>query len=410
MNKLVFTYNNQELALTSDGHAVYTTPPADAKPGRWRTELGTNRIEVTLPGLGSVNVEVDYTFNARNQLQLAIPAQDRVLDAAGPEPFAGRIHVDDPQDLTYICVDDDGMDRDFKIAAYGTFHFDSKTDRLLFTPTGEESATEIRGLVRNRNNVVADISTRPSLTVHDLLQFKAATANTLAGKPVVIDAIIEFVGKWDLYEGKLAFVAEYDSTGAKPSTFVAFGGSIKGVDASLVYSDGPDGKILFNIAGKFQFNQTTGQWDAALGYANNTLSGSLSLNASSKIGVNGKLDLAGKITLKQKGGGKMAIDLKLAARYEANGNRIDSWVEYQGGVFELMLAGKVNIGAAGDVDFQVNYAPNKPNEKLTLKLGNWNTDSKLKVTLNAILSKKGLTVATSSSFRVRWEDGFMVPA
>jgi hypothetical protein len=243
-----------------------------------------------------------------------------------------------------------------------------------------------------------------------LLQFKAATANTLAGKPVILDAIIEFVGKWDLYDGKLAFVAEYDSTGAKPSTFVAFGGSIKGVDASLVYSDGPDGKILFSIAGKFQFNQTTGQWDAALGYANNTLTGSLSLKASSKIGVNGKLDLAGKLTLKQKSGGKMAIDLKLAARYEANGTRIDSWVEYQGGVFELMLAGKVNIGAAGDVDFQVNYAPNKPNEKLTLKLGNWNTDSKLKVTLNAILSKKGLTVATSSSFRVRWEDGFMVPA
>ena len=410
MNRLVFTYNDQELALTSDGQAVYTTPPAGAKAGRWKTDLGSNRIEVTLAGLGSVNLEVDYTFNENNQLQIAVPAQERVAAAAGPEAFAGRIQVDDPQDLTYQCINDDGSDRDFRISAYGTFHFDKSTDRLFFTPKDEEESTEIRGLVRNRNNVVADISTRPSLAVRDLLQFKATTANEFEDKTVTLDAVIEFIGQWDLYEGKLAFVAEYDSTGAKPSTFVAFGGSIKGVDASLVYSDGPSGKILFNIGGKFQFNQTSGEWEASLGFADNKISGSLSVKASTRIGKDGRLDLEGKLALKPKSGGKVAIDLSLAAHYEANGTRIDCWVEFKGGVVELMLAGKLNVGKAGDVDFEVNYAPGKPNEKLTLKLGNMNTDSKLKVTLSVILGKNGAKVITSGSYRVRWEDGIMVPA
>ncbi len=346
----------------------------------------------------TTTLAVKYAFNDRNQLTLQIPLQPGVTTASAAWILPGKISIDDVTDVGYelLTVDGDLTGKKLVVRAKLDFPQGHATLRAKF-PDGSESV--ITGAKPAANLSSAGNPAGGDLT-RDLLAFNAFTRNTVDGAVENLHADVKFFGRWDLHENALVFVTHYDSTGTgKPQAYVALAGEIKGTNFGLVLDS--NGAAL-QIYGRYNWNKNTLGWDLDVGYSKSAgIQAHVAADAKFAA-ANGALTLQGGATLK-KGDQGLNLKLDLKVDYTTQGGHLVFKLQVDGSSYEVQLSGDFQI-KNGYVKFTLSFA-SKNGQKIvqgTLDLGYFNTDSNLKLSLEAVLGPNGLTLKLDMEFRYYW--------
>jgi hypothetical protein len=406
------TIDNRLLQFNFDG-TVFS--PADNKTGQWTTESAVtaelNSLAFTLPDQTHSRISVDYDFNDSNQLTIAIPKQAGVTTAIDATPVPGQIFADDPNDLQYAVLNDDGNTSAMRIFVYGELRLEQRLDQLILKLSGSDRDVVIQG--DKTTALTTDAFQQPGEDTIDRLRFTAKTRNKLGGVIKVLPADIHFTGSWNFADGQLIFSARYATDGAQPSAVVSLVGSYKATNLGLVFSSTAAGKTFtLNIDSHFKVSGITGEWELQLGYspASRFPSGTFKAKTNIPVGKDGDLAIQGTVSFDGVSG-SLALQVDLQATYAfANGQLVFSVSSGAGG-YNLYFGGQFKVGNDGTVTFALKYGPSGVSGSLSVQLGDLN-DSKVKAGLDLIVSRSGttLTIDVGVSFKVTWVNGTMIAA
>lgn len=367
----------------------------------WESVSGEkeNEISFRFDGETRTSLAVKYAFNERNQLTLQVIQQDGVSQASEVWTLQGKIFADDIEDVQYALIDDDGNLTSRKIEIYGQLDFPGGYERLRVT-LPDNSETFIKGSNKNRSLNAGEYHSGGDLT-RDLLAFHAVTRNTIAGNDEDSPAEIKFYGRWDMHENTLVFVTHYDNTVAgAPVAYIGMGGQIKGTNFGLIVEQG--GKLAFQINGRYEWNRNTLGWDMKVGYSKSAgLEARLEAGAK-LVGKKGILTIRGGATLKKNTQG-LDLNFDLKAQYSAKNGTLTFSVEGNNTSYELHFSGDFKI-KNGNVKFEIVAADKngKKSVKGVVEFGFYTQNTELKISLEAVLGKNGLTLKINLEFRFYW--------
>jgi len=406
------TIDNRLLQFNFDGTVV---SPADNKSGRWTTEAAApadfNTLAFTLPDQTHSRLAVDFDFTTANQLTIAIPPQPGVTDAVAAVAVPGQIFADDPNDIQYAALNDDGSTSGFRIFVYGKLRLEQRLDQLILALSGGKREVIIQG--DKTTALSTDAFQQPGEDTIDRLRFTAKTRNKIGSIIKVLPADIHFTGSWNFANGQLVFSARYSNIAGQAGAVVALVGSYKATNFGLTFSSTAAGKeFTLNIDSRFQVSGISGEWALQLGYSpqSHYTSGSFKAKANVPVGKDGSLAIQGTVSFSGAPGG-LALELDLEATYAfANGQLVFS-VQGGPGGYNLYFGGQFKVGKDGTVTFALKYGPGGISGSLAVQLGTLD-DSKLKASLQLILSRSGnsLEIDVGVTFKVTWVNGTMIAA
>src|SRR5687768_8410343 len=166
--------------------------------GSWNSkpDRSSNRLAYTFDG-AEEEVDIQYEINDSNQLVAFFPGSANEGTDSDKVTFQGRIFIDDNQDLAYSLFDDAGVAMGRTLTVHGELALSELLDELTVTLAGGGGTIAILGDRSGANNL--EPGTNELDSVHrDNVRFKATTNNTFNGIERDDDAIVLFVGNWDL--------------------------------------------------------------------------------------------------------------------------------------------------------------------------------------------------------------------
>ncbi len=357
-----------------------------------------NELSFRFPGETRTSLAVKYGFNARNQLTVQIVAQPGVPAASAVWTLPGKILVDDVEDLEYALLDDAGALTGRKLFVYAKLDFPEGYAKLRVTfPDG--SAAFITGSNRERSLAASEYQSGGDLA-RDLLAFRAATRNTVDGEDEDMPADVKFYGRWDLHENALVFVTRYDNSAANPVAYLALGGQIKGTNFGLVLER--DGTAALQIAGRYAWNKNTLAWDLQVGHSKSAgLEARLGAEAKF-VGQRGTLTLKGGATLK-KGAQTAALAFDLKLTYAAANRNLVFTMTGDGTGYQVQLSGDFTIRNSS-VTFAISAVDKDGRKEVrgTVQFGTYTRNAELKLALESVLGRNGLTLKANLEFRFFW--------
>ena len=385
--------------------------------GSWAVnpDRNTNRLDYSFDGVDD-EVDIQYEFNDLNQLVAFFPAAANEGADSEKVTFQGRIVIDDNRDVAYDLFDDSGAATNRKLTVHGDIAFSDALNELIVTLAGGQGTTVIRGdqsLDPDKVPLEPGKNKRPDAEHKDTIRFRATTSNEFNGVERDDDAIVLFVGSWDLTEDGLAFHAKGDS-GAFTVQLTA---KVGAVSAGLAYFHDAEGqRIAFIVKGQHRFKNDGGtgsaNWELFLGHSDKKLeakfTAGLTLDGPNrKVKINGSLEFLSGPTGK-------TIKASLDAKVEIKGGELifsaDVASSGSGGLnYNLLLEGKYKV-KGGDFRFQVKLAGNQ--DDLTLNLNAAFETSTVKAHIEVVLRKTpsgGTTVSFEVGFTMKahWIDGVL---
>jgi hypothetical protein len=379
---------------------------AVTKETDWESVSGEheNEISFRFENETRTSLAVKYAFNARNQLTVQVIAQHGVADPSNVWTLPGKIYVDDVQDVEYVLVDESGNITANKIEIYAELDFPEGYRQMrVKLPGGSE--TFIKGNDKTRSLRSSEYHSGGDLA-RDLLAFNAVTRNTIDGEDEDMPAEISFYGRWDMHENALVFVTKYDNTmSGAPEAFLKIGGQIKATNFGLVVEQG--GAAL-QVGGRYKWNKTTMGWDLKVGYSQAAgLEAHLGAEAE-VVGKKGKLTIKGEATLK-KSNQSTTLNFDLNLTYAAENKNLVFKISGDGQGYEIQFSGDFKI-RNGNVKFEISFKDkdNQPVLKGSVEFGYYTKNSELKLTLQAVLGKKGVTLSLNLEFGFYWGPSGMV--
>lgn len=392
--RLRFNDNFRLQELDPDGAVIQETDWESVSSER------ENEISYRFNGETRTSLAVRYRFNARNQLTLQIIQQSGVPTASDPWTLPGKIFVKDVEGVGYALIDGNGDVSGHRIEIYGRLDFPEGYGRLRVS-FPDSTETFILGSNKNRSLSAREYVSGGDLT-RDLLAFNAVTRNTVDGEDEEAPAEIRFYGRWDMHENELVFVTKYDNTSAaSPLGYLAIGGNIKGTNFGLVIEK--DGALAFQIKGRYEWNHNTLGWDLKVGHSKSSgLEARLGIDGDIAVGKNGRLKFSGGATLKKGSQGReLAFDLKL--EYAAVNRSLVFTVTGDQGGYEVQLSGDFKI-TNGNVKFEITVADKNGQKsvKARVDFGFYTKNMDLKLSLEAVLTRNGLTLKLDLEFRFFW--------
>jgi len=400
MTTLTFNADDRRVRLNRDLTVdILNTGGAVQKSGTWESHVGAegNQLILLFQGESSTTLRVNFGFNDSNQLLVTIPKQEGVPVASGEWCLPGRVVINDDQDIEYFLVDDSGVITTQKLVVMANLGLENGTDRIRVQfPDGSEAF--ILGN-NGSQSVEASEYVHGGDLARDLLWFDAVTINKIGAEERSYPADIQFVGRWDLYQGKLTLVTRYDTTGTKPKGFIAIGGSYKGTNAGLVVES--DGAFAFQIGGSYSWNQSNLTFGLRIGHTpGNGFEGTLDVNGKIR-GANGDLTIKGGLTL-AKGGNSLAIQLELAVQYTTKFGSLDfSVTASDSRNYQIFFGGTVSI-KKGKVTFAVKFNSTNGVKTIEVEFGYYTKDASLKIAVEGILARGGLQLKLNLTFTLAW--------
>jgi hypothetical protein len=386
MNGLTLNAAGTNRIFRPNGKVVVAdTAGKDVAKGEWRSVTGpeANRLHYTFESEDH-EIDVGYSFNAKNQLVAVIPAKENGGQDSPPWVFPGRIVIHETRDIIYELLSDEGDETGKAIAVHAKLRVADTLDQLVVAlPDG--SSTQIHGgepgstdnFTVGRNDFKAGVGA-------DTIQFQARTTNTFDGTEYDEPARISFVGGWDLNGDGLVFHAEV----ANGAVAIQLGGSYKGITAGLAYYvNKGDTTAAFHVSGYHHFQSGSAEgsanWLLVLGYSNKKLQGSLDLDGQLTTVNGNQLRLAGRI---QFAGQEMSLQVEAKCNLGKDGQLIfradianDKSINYN-----LMLEGKYRV-RGGNVDFLVKLGNKDNTNTVTVDLSATFSNDKIKAHLSALL-------------------------
>ena len=406
------TIDDRLLQFNFDGTVL---SPADNKTGQWTTEASAisdlNSLAFTLPDQTHSRIAIDYDFNDSNQLTIAIPKQAGIAAAIDAVAVPGQIFADDPNDLQYAVLGDDGSVSAFRLFVYGQLRLEQRLDQLILKLTGSDRDVVIQG--DKTTALSTDAFQQPGEDTIDRLRFTAKTRNKSDDGTTVLPADIHFTGAWTFADGQLIFSARFNDNAGHNDAIVSLVGSYKATNVGLVFSSTAAGKTFtLKIDSKFKVSGITGEWELQLGHSPQSRfpSGTFKAKANIPVGKDGSLAIQGTVKFAGAPGG-LALDVDLQATYAFTNGQLIFNVSAGPAGYDLFFGGQFKIGSNGSVTFALKYSPTGVSGSLSVQLGGID-DSKLKASLDLIVSRSGttLTVDVGVSFKVTWVNGTMIAA
>lgn len=408
MKGLRLSFNGEIRIFRPDGAVAVMVDGQPIVKGRWRSqalagEPRDNQLRYDFDGVAQEPVAVRYRFNPTNQLEMTLPASVNGGVDSPPFTLIGRIVIDDQHDVVYQLIDSEGNDFPRKLVLYGDLEINDKADQLvvhLAGPLGGKAV--IKGQRANLHTTSAveaahnDVLDFPG---EDLLWFNAITRNPVdSGMGVLIKrADIALVGAWDLREGQVVFSSKVRSNPDKPDVVIGLAGKFKGVSGGLAYvavkesEAGPQERLLFQVAGRHQWEPSDARWNLTLGYSQKKLAAIVEGELTRKNQDGRQLKIGGKVKIASQDGSAVELDCELTAAYRwrdgvlvvsAAVSATDEELNYDLGLegrFEYkagVLSFKARYNSLQDeVGFELGFTGNQANLIQALRLiGKWSED------------------------------------
>ncbi len=410
----VITIAGRNLLFATDGSLIDNT---NGNPvGTWTSvsDQKDNRIRYTLGGVAQDPLTATYGFNDSNQLQMQVATADNAA-TSDRFTFIGGVEVDDDHKLNYFLVDDTGAKTGFSIILYGALSFAQDTNNLKIDLTAGGSA-EIQGLngvqsLQSEKNHIA------SFQADDLLIFHAETDNAIPGQSdlLVVPAVINFVGNWDIHNGQLAFMSNIKN-GPTRQVDIAFAGKLKGVTVGFAYfADAGQTQLALNIKGQHVFQSGDLTWQSSIGFTGKTFKATVDITDHQNFPNGQTLAISGKLTLQNADGTTHpAMDLDLEAQYAFDSHNVlvfKALVADATKSYDLMLTGTFQYSNL-NITFSVDYT-NKPGaDELKLSVGIQGNRSSIIQNLALMLditeSQASLQLNLNFTVRLTFADGVRV--
>ncbi|HEY3897397.1 MAG TPA: hypothetical protein VGM54_02225 [Chthoniobacter sp.] len=433
MPGLAFTNNNVQWVLCLDG-SVSKMVSGQETPhqGQWSSDPLANHINLVIPKGTNFSVPVKYSFNANNQLVVAVtgggvaqpgsPAATLIPDSA-PYTFEGYIDISDNREVCYRLLDSNGnplndaSGNPLTFLVRGDLSIDDKLAHLVVT-FPDKSTTFITGLAPDGTGVNAGSNPNGNTGGGaDQLTFSAVTTNS-SGK---IPANIVFLGSWNVSKNGIVFQAS-GTTGQQMALLL--GGSYQGVTGGIsVHQRGNTSDVAFSIQGTHQFKAPNGSgtnvnWSVGLGYSNRQVDAIVNFGAAStpanakdkSFNINGTLQFVG-------GPANQAVALGLKATYDP---RPDGQLVFTANVTDGSGGASYNLGLqgtytvkGGHVTFDISVDGTAAGNTVKVDLGYLSTDGKLNAHIQAVLAKtpSGNTqVSFDFELTMQTANGILVPA
>lgn len=324
MQGLPINVAGRDLLFAIDGNVM--DAGMQAVIGAWNSESPQkdNEIGYTADGAAQIPLAAKYSFNDSNQLQVQLANADGSLTDA--VTLVGGIEIDDDHDLNYILLDNAGNKTGAKLTIYGDLQFAQDTNNLTIALAGGGRAA-IQGL-NGVQSLQAEKNHIAAFRADDLLIFHAETDNDV-GQPdlLVVPAKIDFVGNWDIQQGRLVFMSNIKSSSDSNQVSIGFAGKLAGVTAGFVYfADADKTQVALNITGQHVFkadkSETDLSWQSSIGFTGKTFSAQVNVDSVTNFVGGQSLSIKGSLTLQQANGEQLEMDLSLEAQYSFDTNNI----------------------------------------------------------------------------------------
>jgi len=346
-----------------------------------------------------------YAINENNQLTVAVTG-NVVITPAAAVPIEGYLIVEDNRDLVYYAIEnDDPNEPSFAFRLRGEISIDPGANTLTVDLGAGTAALVVRGLPMTGASA---LSTGMADNALDQVEFSALTHNPLPdGGAVDIPAQIMLVGKWDLAANQVVFATAYDNSGITPTWSVKVVGQIKGVAAGFeFYSAGDSKRLLFTIAGRIDSVDQKGTWSLAIGYAQNLLTATASLQ-DTIVTPAGTLELNGSFTVTKPGSGGVQIAAAVQAQWKLANGQLNVVVSSANGTYAIKLAGDFKVDN-WNVSFAV-AAGSATGPSLTINAGYAPPGSATNAQLQLYCTANKIQLQASLSFTLYFVNGSLLP-
>ena len=270
----------------------------------------------------------------------------------------------------------------------------------------------IQSLTAAENNIA-------QFTGNDLLTFAAETDNVIPGSddPLVVPAVINYTGNWDIQNGSLLFVGNVQTaTGAPATVQLAFAGKVAGVTAGFAYfSDAAGTELAFNVTGQHVFNAGTLTWSSSIGFSAKGFDATVAIADHQQIG-DSTLAIQGSLTLTDASGSQPSLQLSLQADYapDQHGVLVFNAKVDEGGPtpsYDLMLTGTYQYSNL-TLTFSIDYTNQAGAPEVSVAVGIQGNKNSIIQFLQVILNISGsdveLKLALTFSVRLQFENGVRV--
>jgi hypothetical protein len=417
MNGPVITVAGQQLEFGSDGN-VADNATGNAL-GAWTSisDQKDNQIRYQVSGADQAPLLAKYGFDPdTNMLQMQLASPDGSV-SSDLFSFIGGIEVDEQGDLNYFLVDNTGAQTGVDIKLYGTISFAQDTNNLAIALTGGGTA-EVQGLSGIQSLTAAE-NNIAQFTGNDLLTFAAETDNVIPGSddPLVVPAVINYTGNWDIQNGSLLFVGNVQTaTGAPATVQLAFAGKVAGVTAGFAYfSDAAGTELAFNVTGQHVFNAGTLTWSSSIGFSAKGFDATVAIADHQQIG-DSTLAIQGSLTLTDASGSQPSLQLSLQADYAPDQHGVlvfNAKVDVGGPTpsYDLMLTGTYQYSNL-TLTFSIDYTNQAGAPDVSVAVGIQGNKNSIIQFLQVILNISGsdveLKLALTFSVRLQFENGVRV--
>jgi hypothetical protein len=409
------TIAGRNLMFATDGSVVDNANGNSV--GTWTSvsDQKDNKIRYTVDGAAQDPLAATYQFNDSNQLEMQISTADNGAPS-DQFTFIGGIEVDDDHKLNYFLVDDTGARTGFTVTLYGALSFAQDTNNLTVALTGGRTA-EIQGL-NGVQSLQAEKNHIAAFQADDLLIFHAETDNTIAGQTdfLVVPAVINFVGNWDIQNAQLVFQSNIKSAPGTKQVDIAFAGTLKGVTAGFTYfADSHQTQLALNIKGQHVFQSGDLTWQSSIGFTGKSFKATVDITAHTNFPDGQTLSVTGHLTLQNADRTPHpTMDLDLEAQYAFDSHNVlvfKALVADATRSYDLMLTGNFlysNMSITFGIDFT-----NKPGaEELKVAVGIPGDRSsiiqKLALILDISESQAALQLNLTFNVRLQFVDGIRV--
>jgi hypothetical protein len=419
---LTLKKGNQSRIFTSTRDVVVMQAGAPVVHGQWRSAPAPdggkrlNRLAYTFDGAEADPVAVRWSFNDQNQLVGVVPAAANGGADSAAFAFAGKIKVDDSNDIAYELLDAAGEPSGHDVAVLGALSFDQKDNSLVITFEDGAPPTAVMG-DSGLGSLSTGMHSFEDFKGSDVLRFQASTINVMEnGDVAVMPAEIQWVGNWDLQASRLVFAAELKTTGSgKPAVNIVLGGKTKAVAGGLAYFAGPDGspQLALEIGGTHKWDGGAGKWDVSLGFTEKKLTAKLAGGVSVERKTGERFALHGNLAF-DKEGDQTSLEMDLEAFYQWGPGgtvRFNAAVSMVNGSlnYNLGLEGQFNYDGM-KLTFRIQFTRDGTGDKLSVELaarGDNDFFAKLVLVLNPSDPSK-VNLEVKFQVRMKWIDGVPV--